>query len=255
MRDYEERYRRRREARREILPGFPITEQITTVEELREYRERDRIVCLLCGKLYKDVGKHIGPIHGVTVEEYHRMYGLPWHRGLTCDETHEKYSRTVKRRIEAGWRPELGAPSVEELHKAQKRERFPVRADILRKECITHTPTHKGEDTTIWKPHHYEEFLRRIASGRITIEVCADPDMPGEYAVYEYMRKNPDFRTRFNNIFQSLPFHVQARAENLGETFRDALKRLLDSGFNQKQCAKILGVQEMTISRHARRLK
>jgi len=243
-------------ARREVMPGFPRTEPITTAEELREYRSGDRIQCLLCGKFFKALSRHIEPIHEVTVEEYHRMYGLPWSRGLTSDETHEKKSAVLKRRIEAGeWDPTANSPPLDEIRKNTERERFPVHDDIVRKECLSKTPTHKGEDTRIWREEHYDEFLRRIASGRTRIEVCSDPDMPRFTAMIEKLRGDPDFRNRYDKIRWTFPYGVQVRTGGLGPKFDEELKSLLDLGLSHQQCAEILGVHKTAIFTHAKRIR
>ena len=47
---------RRAKARRKVLPGFPIEQPFESIEDVREYMSGDKIVCLRCGKEYKELG-------------------------------------------------------------------------------------------------------------------------------------------------------------------------------------------------------
>lgn len=81
----------RRENRRKTRPGFPVTQPFTTREELTLYFAGERLTCLLCGKQYKDVGKHVQKIHNMTPDDYRGGYGIPWRQGLVCADTSQAY--------------------------------------------------------------------------------------------------------------------------------------------------------------------
>ena len=89
-------------ATRRILRGFPAQFKFRTAEDINRYFSGDRIQCLLCGKWYVMLGKHILNIHGVTVDQYKKKYGLPWGRGLVAKDTETKMSENCKRRMAAG---------------------------------------------------------------------------------------------------------------------------------------------------------
>lgn len=89
----------RRAHRHEALPGFPVIQPFSTVEEIDAYLAGDRIQCLLCGKAFKDVGKHVAGLHGITTDEYRRKFGIPWTRALCCSDTSSKYSEVMSSRI------------------------------------------------------------------------------------------------------------------------------------------------------------
>lgn len=91
--------------RRRVLEGFPVLTPFKTLEDVREYLSGDLVVCLICGKSYKDVGKHIR-IHGVKPDEYRARYGIPWTYGLCSKTTSAAYSEVVRGRMERGWRPD-----------------------------------------------------------------------------------------------------------------------------------------------------
>ena len=44
-----------------------------------------------------------------------------------------------------------------------------------------------------------DEFCRRIASGRSTLSVCADLDMPSDTTVYRWRQEKPNFRDKLTH--------------------------------------------------------
>lgn len=88
--------------RRLVLKGFPWSGKFQTLEEVKAYLSGDRMQCLLCGKPYVMIGKHLREIHGVTVDQYKERYGIPWGRGLVCADTKKVMSANTKRRIYEG---------------------------------------------------------------------------------------------------------------------------------------------------------
>ena len=76
--------------RRYAKLGFPRPIPLQTREEIEEYFTCDpsSITCLECGRELRWIGhKHLGFIHGMTVNEYKLKYGLPLTAGLVCAET------------------------------------------------------------------------------------------------------------------------------------------------------------------------
>ena len=88
--------------KRFVLKGFPWSGKFQTLEEIEGYLSGGRMQCLLCGKLYVMIGKHLREIHGVTVDQYKERYGIPWGRGLVCVDTKKVMSANAKRRIYEG---------------------------------------------------------------------------------------------------------------------------------------------------------
>lgn len=78
-------------ARREIIGGYPRPAPIGSIEEIIAYlSQADDIDCLLCGRRMKSLSTHLARIHRISGDEYRRMYGLPYQRGLTCAEMTSK---------------------------------------------------------------------------------------------------------------------------------------------------------------------
>jgi len=82
-------------ARRATAPGFPREGRFETPAELANYFNEDKIQCLLCGKLYKTLGAHLLRIHGVTGDEYHEKYGIPFTYGLCSGELSQRIGERV----------------------------------------------------------------------------------------------------------------------------------------------------------------
>lgn len=92
----------RRAARRNPLRGFPITDKFESIESVREYTSRERVICLLCGREFKKLGSHIEKVHEITRDEYRELYNIPYRHPLSCGETRALYSENMKRKIEDG---------------------------------------------------------------------------------------------------------------------------------------------------------
>jgi hypothetical protein len=90
----------RKAHRATVLPGFPARIPFSTNAEIEAYLTGEKIQCLLCGKMFKDVGKHVSAQHRIPPDEYRSRYGIPWGRGLCCAESSMRYSETVAKRLE-----------------------------------------------------------------------------------------------------------------------------------------------------------
>lgn len=52
------------------------------------------------------------------------------------------------------------------------------------------------------------------------MEVSDDPDMPSLPCFHRYINKDPRLKERFEEIWEALPFEVQARGNRLGKRLR-----------------------------------
>lgn len=146
------RSKRKRAARRSIKQGFPIIEKFTSIEDVREYLSGDRVICLLCGKTYKDVGKHLR-VHDISPDQYREMYNIPWTYPLCCHETSEAFSEAVRKRIEDGKMEhlfEVDTLRMKKMREAQKREEF-FKSEIAQQnmDCSPRRPLLETEDGTL----------------------------------------------------------------------------------------------------------
>lgn len=146
------RSKRRRAARRAAKPGFPVIEKFMSIDDAREYLSGDRVICLLCGKTYKDVGKHLR-VHDISPDQYREMYNIPWTYPLCCHETSEAFREAVQKRIADGKMEhlfEFDEARIKKMHEAKKREEF-FKPEIAQQnmDCSPRRPLLEKEDGTL----------------------------------------------------------------------------------------------------------
>lgn len=73
-----------------------------TKEDIEKYLDSEKLECLECGKLYKQLGNHLLRKHTMTVDDYKDKYGLPYSRGLVGTTLSKTLSDGMKSRIENG---------------------------------------------------------------------------------------------------------------------------------------------------------
>lgn len=245
------RSERKRRARRRVLPGFPVErppfdspqEVYDYLNGVGEYEAPDgRIVCLLCGKNYRALGAHLSRIHEVDVDEYRKRYGLPWTVGVASPDCRERYGAATRDRIDNGWKPGVDADEMaERVTSAPHRPRAPYRKHM----ACGPLPEQVKISDEVW-----DEFLRRVASGRTPGEVLKDSDMPVYSCLHSKRGSDPGFAARYDEVLDELPFSVQARCESLGDRFKEAARALRDQGKFYREIADQLGVTTMTVFRH-----
>jgi hypothetical protein len=96
------------DARRQVLPGYPIETPFESLKEVREYLKGSKIVCLLCGKAYKKLNTHLNKIHKMAVDDYRGLYRIPWTYGLLSPESKDNHHRVAARMLASGWHPPVG---------------------------------------------------------------------------------------------------------------------------------------------------
>lgn len=91
----------RRAIRHTPLPGFPSNAKFETSEEVAAYLTGEKIQCLLCGRSFADLGKHVRTLHLISPDEYREQRGIPWGVALCAEEVSARYSRAVKSLLSA----------------------------------------------------------------------------------------------------------------------------------------------------------
>lgn len=98
----------------------------------------------------------------------------------------------------------------------------------------------------------FDEFLKRMLTGRIPNEVASDPDMPSVKWVRAYFVRHPGSRRRYDETIDAMPFPDQARMQSLGPRFLAEVRRLRVAEDGSKRpdhaIAKMLGLTAMTIN-------
>lgn len=120
------RQARRRATRRKVLAGYPVDKPFSSDKEVREYLSGDRIICLLCGKSYKNLGSvHLQKIHGISEDEYKSKYHIPWSYGLCCQELVKKFSDNLHQRLDDGTVKPLSPTEMREVRYLTLRTKKP----------------------------------------------------------------------------------------------------------------------------------
>lgn len=236
--------------RRRKREGFPWGGKFETAEEVEAYFSGDQIQCLECGRTLRSLAGHVTRIHGITIEQYQEKYGLPWGRGLVCDESRDKYAAAMRKRLEddeslratlmAGRKLRFGVA-------VRPRAQFIKNAQTDRVQGAVHYVRHDDDDA--------EEFLRRVYMGRTPSEVAADEDMPGRTWFYAYRRDHAEFDTRYRDAVEALPFAVQAKMGSLGQRFKAAVRNLFEQGLSDHAIARDLGVTAMSCNKITKPLR
>lgn len=235
---------RKRKSRRVVADGFPIREKFKSIEDVRKYLSGDRITCLICGRQLKRLGNHLMPIHGIDENKYRETYGIPWTYGLAADATSKKYAKAVKHRLETidGYKEKLLLQAEKARVKIDGSQRRSCDAVLnLNTETIS-----KATRQNTYDRNSYEEFLNRLKLHRTPVEVSSDDDMPSLSHWWLYRRNNPEYHKRFIDMWDALPFEVQARGQRLGVRFERELKQCFDAGMSDHLAAEKLGVTAMT---------
>ena len=141
---------------------------------------------------------------------------------------------------------------MKKLAKASRNRRplqKPVRHAMRKHALDTHGRTEK------WGAKDFEEYLKRVQSGRTVTEVGKDDDMPCREVFDVYKREHPDFGERFEHIWDNLPYPVQARGLRLGKRLKREVVTLRKAGKSWPEIASLLGVNESTPRNAWHRLK
>lgn len=225
--------RRRQEARRRPLPGYPREEAPMTLEEVREYFSHDIIECLLCGKPYLNLSIHLIRTHGVPVDDYKISYGLPWGRGLLGQETREKY-------VEHGRELARTRPDAEE-HLAR-----------MRAGNDPHAPHRERAPYRVEVGYHdvdgiMDRALALLATGDHTWDGLREshPDVPSHQWWKDLFEARPECLERFKAGAAKLPYRVLAhsRVLDMPEEFWSELVRLRAEGLPDSEIGAVLGVR------------
>lgn len=165
----------RKNARRKVMPGFPVDMKFTTPEQLESYFGGSSIVCLRCGKNYRTLGAHLKSVHGMEPDEYREIYGIPWTYGLSCAETTELHSELAKNHVASGiFEPGKYLSLAQE---ALRRKRQPVMDEFTRRGLEIMNTGKTGEATEKRKKMpkkgtpEFKEKMRNRPQYLINIEI------------------------------------------------------------------------------------
>lgn len=86
--------RRQRIAR--VLPGFPA-QPFKSLDDVEAHVGGEKVVCLMCGKEYENVLRHVSATHGLDGSEYRHRFNIPAKYSLAGSRLSELRSAVARR--------------------------------------------------------------------------------------------------------------------------------------------------------------
>lgn len=223
----------------EMNPDF----KFQTMAEVDAYFAQDPLPCLICGGRYNSLHQHVYHTHKMKADEYKEQFGIPWRRGLISASMREKQSAIMNEQRAAGILPH--SPSPEHLAKlaVALKNRRPTQKAVRNGMSVHALSTHNREEKL--GPADYEEYLRRVASGKTISEVGKEGDLMRRETFDTYCRKNPEFKAKLDEVLDGLPYELQLRCQTVGKTLKTMIVLLRDGhGASWPEIGKALGIKE-----------
>jgi hypothetical protein len=202
------------------IPRYPFTGTFTTLEQVDAYFAQDPLPCLICGKAYKALHKHVQAGHHLHPDEYRAMFAIPWRRTLICNSMREHQAAIMNEQRERGILPSRPSDAHLQRLATTKFHRRPL-VPSVRKAMSDHALSSHGREEKL-NLADYSEYLRRIETGRTITEVGEDGLMCRE-TFETYCRRNPDFNAKVQEVLENLPAVVQVRGGRVGKKLRREL--------------------------------
>jgi hypothetical protein len=229
----------------DVMQEYPWRGKFRTKAEIDFYLAGNKIQCLLCGKLFILLPKHLEWAHDLTADDYRELYGLPWKRGLCGVGLSKKRSKYMLDRIKNGFQPPIEAAMKKSVGAPRRPDQpffIKVKLENMR---AGSDKFRKYEDKD-----YYGVLEKMIKEKKGLNEACQDPDMPTINAVSKYTKKNADFRKELEWTYEQLPYSVQAGACRLPEKkFREDLLSMKRSNITVADMSRLLGVSRSMIHR------
>ncbi len=104
-----------------------------------------------------------------------------------------------------------------------------------------------------WGRRDYEAILERIREqSRVLTDVTKDPDLPCMAAWLDYVKKHPEFLKKLQEVYDGMPYSIQAKAYKLSPRFRKDCERLRAGGKKIREIADIVMVSQRTVGKTLR---
>jgi hypothetical protein len=223
----------------EVMQEYPWHGKFGTKAEIDDYLAGNKVECLLCGKRFIALPKHLEYAHDLTADDYRERYGLPWKRGLCGVGLSKKRSKLLLERLKNGFRP----PIEIAMKKSVGAPRRPDQPFLVKIKAGT-------KKFKKYTDQDFKNVLEKMLKEKKSLnKACQDPDMPLIKAVSKYAQKNADFRKQLDQTYEQLPYSVQAGACRLPEErFREDLLSMKQSNITVADMSRLLGVSRSLIN-------
>ena len=193
-----------------------------TRAEVDHYLSGDKIECLLCNKMFKAVGgKHLAYMHGVSVEDYKKKFGLPMGRGLCAEETSKNHSAALRQRRDDG-DESMNTMDAERMHKAQQapKRKFPDyhvnHMKSYAKEGLKRIKARSKERVDSYDWDLYLEKMVDTKSARSRTR--GKNGEPSEFHLKRKINTDPVFAKKYNALKKSFVLKYAKKADVLAMT-------------------------------------
>lgn len=213
-------------------------------KEVDEYFNGDKIECLICHRMLKAVGgRHLKCIHGISVEKYKTMFGLPQTRGLVAIKTAKKMrERLNNRRLN-------GDESIMSM--------TPEKMEVAQ-----HSPRHNHP------PYHFREMKKFAKKGRKIIKEKADERLanidwnkfllrvkqeksrkwilrgkngwPSDHFLYKKLKSDPIFAKKYKDLMAGL---------KIKNNLKNKIIEMSKKGISQRNIGKRLSISKSSVAR------
>ncbi len=234
-------------ARRRIMPGYPIEKPFETREQVEEYLNVDRLVCLLCGRTFKSLCTHL-LVHGTNADAYKEKYGLPWGCGLTCITTKAMNIKHGKKLVAEGiFKPPTPEEHAKMIANSAKPRQKPA---FIIEECKLRV-SGKQKDKLFTDAHYSKILELAILNKCHPTNICRKNkgDLPSLTMLHKYNQKHPEFRKKYDLIIENLPKRIKMLHGKSGVDVQ-RIKQLKDERKTNAEIAEILEVHEITIEKY-----
>jgi len=227
---------------RKPLAGYPKRFQFESSQDVDDYLSGDRVTCLLCGRSFLSLHKHLG-VHETTEAEYKSRFNIPWKRGLQSSTTRARLKRAG---LKAAERPERARHlKAMALGSAAGRVAGEIKVRASRDFSVNE------RRQRLLKIHDKSKFFDKAAflnvmEGDKTAKEAAKELGYSFQTVMQRQRTDPAFREMVARTIERQSFRTQAKAWALGDRFDKELRKLFDQGFTDREAAKLLNVSLVT---------
>jgi len=249
----------RRQKRREVLPGYPVERKFESLKEVKQYLEGDKIACLLCGRLFANLGCHVVKMHDMSCDEYRELYGIPYTFGLVSSDTAERYGVRAKERAER---------RGNEMVELMARGRAIIQAKIV-DGSYGHRTAHADRQRRKEHGRNLPHVNNEIYSNDLADRFCGVMAKTGsaarvlgmkirgfpasDSAISDWLKRHEYFANLYHKTVDEMPTTIRAKRQRLGSGFRQELAKVMKKAKSQKEAAAILGVDQMTVCRHLKK--
>lgn len=235
-----------------------LKEYFTTKKEVADYFAGDKIQCLICGKWFCCLAKHLVYKHNTTAEEYKETYNLPWGRGLVSDKTFGRQAAALKKRYEEGEESLLKTPEekraiMQRAIDAKKREKKSYDRDRIIKDGRVYNRNKliSSTDRAVWIIERMEEEKATLHSINLRYGNA------GYHLLLSAFYLKPELKDRYEkatkNAEKMTRNYVTGKLSKKKEEIKNSVLSLREKGMTTIEIAEEVHIGKTTVKRILRK--